>query len=185
MPSAFAHAAVGAALATRLPPSRQRLWVGLVLALAAAAPDLDVIGFRLGVPYEDVWGHRGWTHSLAFAAIVGLGSWPLWRSAGARQAGIAAVLLFFAIASHGLLDAFTDAGHGVGLWIPFDDARVFAPFRPIATSPLSLRAFFSGRGLEILASEAVWIGPLVAAIVWAPRRRTRGRKAASSSPGVR
>jgi inner membrane protein len=39
-------------------------------------PDADVVGFSLGLEYGDPWGHRGATHSLAFAlavaAIVGL-----------------------------------------------------------------------------------------------------------------
>ena len=35
-------------------------------------PDLDVIGFPLGVRYEDPWGHRGATHSFASSIVVGL-----------------------------------------------------------------------------------------------------------------
>src|SRR5215211_5782937 len=35
-------------------------------------PDADVIGFPLGVRYADEWGHRGATHSLMFAAAVGI-----------------------------------------------------------------------------------------------------------------
>jgi len=33
-------------------------------------PDLDVIGFRFGIRYGDFWGHRGFTHSLLFAALL-------------------------------------------------------------------------------------------------------------------
>lgn len=169
MPSAFAHAAVGASLATWMPaPARRRAGVAVALALAAAAPDLDVIGHRLGVAYEDVLGHRGATHSLAFAALAALLSWPLWRRARPDRAWAASALTFLAVASHGLLDAFTDAGLGVGLLIPVDDTRFFAPLRPLETSPLSVRAFFSPRGLAILESEVRWIGPLVGVLVLAP-----------------
>ena len=41
------------------------LWSGLSLL-----PDADVLGFPLGVHYEDPWGHRGATHSLVFALGV-------------------------------------------------------------------------------------------------------------------
>ncbi len=189
MPSAFAHAAVGASLAAHLPRSRQRVWVAVVLALVAAAPDLDVVGLRLGIPYDHPLGHRGVTHSLFFAAAVGLASWPLWRWARVERARTASALVFFALASHGLLDAFTDAGYGIGLLIPLDDARLFARFRPIMTSPLSVRAFFSERGLEIVANEIVWIGPLVLTLALGPRLSRRGRQpehgaAREDDPGV-
>jgi hypothetical protein len=35
-------------------------------------PDLDVMGFRFGIHHGDFWGHRGFTHSLAFAAVLAL-----------------------------------------------------------------------------------------------------------------
>ena len=52
-------------------------------------PDVDVIGFKLGVKYADPWGHRGATHSLVFAlavaAVVALiakaARRPFWRTA--------------------------------------------------------------------------------------------------------
>ena len=39
-------------------------------ARCSALPDLDVIGFRFGIHYGDFWGHRGFTHSLVFAALL-------------------------------------------------------------------------------------------------------------------
>ena len=45
--------------------------VGLWSALSLL-PDVDVIGFGLGVRYGDEWGHRGATHSLAFSIALGL-----------------------------------------------------------------------------------------------------------------
>ena len=58
-----------------------------------------------------------------------------------------------------MLDAFTDAGLGVGFFVPFDDGRFFFPVRPIATSPVDPRAFLSAGGLSILANEilVVWL----------------------------
>ncbi len=167
MPSAFAHAAVGASLAFALPAGSRPLGAPVVLAALAAAPDLDVIAFRLGIPYAHPLGHRGLTHSVVFALCVGLASLPLWRLARVERAGLAAALTFLAVVSHGLLDTLTDAGLGVGLLIPIDDTRYFAPFRPLLTSPLSVGAFFSLRGFAILGNELVWVGPLAATVALA------------------
>jgi inner membrane protein len=158
VPSAFAHALVGASLSSILPRQQRAAWVVALLAFAAAAPDLDVIAFRLGIPYEHPLGHRGLTHSLFFAAAVALLSLPVWRHAFDRNAGTAAVLTFLAVASHGVLDVFTDGGLGIGLFIPLDNGRYFSPWRPILTSPISVSGFFSTQGLAILFNEAFWVG---------------------------
>ncbi|MCS7811819.1 metal-dependent hydrolase, partial [Pseudomonas aeruginosa] len=59
--------AVGLALGSRVIPPR------LLLAgmLAACLPDFDVVAFKLGIAYHDAFGHRGFSHSLLFAAILG------------------------------------------------------------------------------------------------------------------
>src|SRR6202045_160975 len=88
----------------------KRVWV--VGAVCSAIPDIDVIGFRFGIRYGDFWGHRGFTHSLLFAAVVasavmlmgfrrilpGLGRFPMW------------MYFFLGTGSHGLLDAITCGG---------------------------------------------------------------------------
>lgn len=160
MATAFTHALVGAAFAHVAPTglSSKRLLASAMLL--AVLPDLDVIAFWLGVPYGDPLGHRGVSHSLAFAAAAGLlaalvGFGGLGRFS--RRWWSVAVLLALATASHGLLDAATNAGLGVGFWIPFDDARYFWPWRPLVASPLGIAAFFELRSLAILANEFVWV----------------------------
>jgi inner membrane protein len=159
MPSFLAHAAPPLALipAFSTPGLPRRLWVlGICCAMA---PDLDVIGFRLGIRYEDVLGHRGLSHSLAFAALSALvlayAVWP-WREPPFSRLRIW-LFLFLATASHGVLDTFTDGGLGVALLSPFDPTRYFAPFRPIEVSPFRAQSFLL-RALPILRSEALWIG---------------------------
>lgn len=178
MPSALAHGLVGAALSSVLPRERRSASIVFALVILAAAPDLDVLAFGLGIPYGHPLGHRGLTHSLCFAAAFALASTPIWQRVLRADSRIAPVLTFLAVASHGVLDTFTDAGLGVGLLIPFDDTRYFAPWRPIETSPLSVRAFLSARGLEIVANEAVWVGLPSAAFVVsvAALRRHGGRQ---------
>jgi len=180
MPSAFAHALVGSSLASLLPEGKQRIAAIALLGALAAAPDLDVIAFRFGIPYEHALGHRGFSHSLFFALLCGLASLPLWRRFLRRRAGVAAALTFAAMASHGLLDTLTDAGFGVGLLLPFESTRYFAPWRPIETSPLSVYAFLNGPGLGILANEIIWIG-IPTACFLAAARSLRNRSSGADS----
>ncbi|RMH04061.1 MAG: LPXTG cell wall anchor domain-containing protein [Planctomycetota bacterium] len=89
----------------------------------------------------------------------------------------AGIYLFLCTASHGLLDALTDGGRGVGFLLPFDDRRFFLPWRPVPVSPLSAGAFFTPRGLVVLAGEALWIGlpaALLGLALLLLRRRRRG-----------
>jgi inner membrane protein len=75
-------------------------------------------------------------------------------------------------ASHGALDALTDGGLGVAFFAPFDAGRYFFPRTPIRVSPIGAD-FFGPRGLEVLASEALWVWlPALAlvAAVWAGRK---------------
>ncbi|WP_426269300.1 metal-dependent hydrolase [Dyella kyungheensis] len=155
MTTLFTHAAVplmlGAALG-RGTISGRLLAAG---AIAAMLPDADVLAFRLHIPYADPFGHRGATHSICFAvllaALAGLGH--RWLASTPR---VAALFVGLATLSHALLDACTDGGLGVALAWPFSDARWFAPFHPIAVSPIGAR-FFSERGVHVLISEFYWV----------------------------
>lgn len=161
MATIISHAVVAGSLASIASNGVSRSRLAFVLALLAVLPDLDVIGFRLGIPYGHMLGHRGFTHSILFAVLVA-GIVPTLFLRGTRAFsrewwGLA-TLAFLATMSHGVIDAFTDAGLGVGFLIPFDETRYFAPWRPLATSPLSVVAFVNGPALRILANELVWIG---------------------------
>jgi inner membrane protein len=70
---------------------------------------------------------------------------------------LAFVLIFAAVASHIALDAATNGGLGVAAFWPLSNERYFFPWRPIQVSPLSLHAFFSERGLNVLRSEFFWV----------------------------
>ena len=175
MPSILSHPAVpigiAAAAGRRIVPG------GLALLACAASvlPDVDSIGFWAGVPYDSPFGHRGFTHSLAFAALVALLATPLAGRLRSRPRTVFAVV-FLAAASHGLLDAMTTGGRGVAFFSPFSNRRFFFPWRMIEVSPIGVTRFFSERGGEILASELVWIwipAAVVAIVGAAWRGRTR------------
>ena len=182
MPSVFTHAVAAAALGVLIVPGRGRL-----IALGAACavlPDADVVAFYLDVPYREMLGHRGLSHSMPFAAaLAGLLAW-LVRRRGPDDGQVSAVrlgtFLFVATASHGVLDALTDGGLGVAFWAPMSDARYFFPWRPIAVSPISARRFFSSAGIPVITSEiaVVWIPAALAAAAGLLLRRRRSTRQA-------
>jgi inner membrane protein len=174
--SAFSHAVVALSLGTCFygPGTPKRVWVAG--ALCSVIPDLDVIGFRFGIRYDDFWGHRGFTHSLLFGAL--LASVVVLLGFSGEQSPLSRFALwmyfFLATASHGLLDAMTDGGLGVAFFSPFDNNRYFLPWRPIRVSPIAAGRFFTHRGLEVLQGELLWIwlpAALLVLSVWLIRRR--------------
>ena len=181
MASAFAHAALGATLGYVLLPERRHWPAWVAAAGCAILPDADALGYRLGVPYDSLWGHRGLTHSLLAAAVVatvGVGFRPLSAALRTVAAGRLALLLLLATASHGFLDALTTGGLGVAFFSPWHPERYFFGFRPIRVSPIGIKAFFGARGLRVLASEAVWVGLpclLLLALRWQLPRRLVAR----------
>ena len=171
MPSVFSHAVAGAALGTlfRRPGPPARFW--LAGAAGAAVPDLDVIGRWFGIPWGHVLGHRGITHSIAFAAA--LAALVAWSLAGPGRRGMLWLFVFVATASHGVLDAMTDSGSGVAFFAPVDATRYFLPWRPIPVSPIGFR-FFGEYGREVFEQELliVWLpSAVLAALAWAGRAR--------------
>ncbi|HSY28558.1 MAG TPA: metal-dependent hydrolase [Burkholderiaceae bacterium] len=158
MPTILTHTAVPLALGIglgRSVVSRRLFATGIA---ASMLPDLDVVAFRFHIPYADSFGHRGISHSLVFAlcaALVALIFAPQLKS---KSKPVTAFLFVgIAMASHGLLDMFTNGGLGVALWWPISAERVFAPWRVIEVSPIGLRGIFSERGLMVLKSEMLWV----------------------------
>lgn len=178
MPTVMTHAIVPLAIAAAAGPR----WISPRVALAGAAlamlPDADVISFKLGIDYADVWGHRGATHSVMIAvAVAGLIA-AVWKEARSWPAFL---FLAFAMASHGLLDMATNGGLGVAIAWPFSLAREFWPFTPIRVSPIGAN-FFSARGLETLKSEFIWVWVPCLALAGAAWLVRRSRPVAQSIP---
>jgi inner membrane protein len=126
--------------------------------LCAMLPDLDVITFYMGVPYSHPLGHRGLSHSIIFAMGLAAFIVLLRGSLQGRKVQLRNFLfLFFATVSHGVLDAMTNGGRGVGFFIPFENSRHFFAFRPIQVSPLYVQDFWGEWGMKVIQSELVWI----------------------------
>lgn len=155
MPTILSHPAVPLAISVGLGQTviPSRLLIAGVIA--SIIPDFDVLAFKLGIPYASMFGHRGFSHSLAFAFMLACLLVLVARSL--RASWLKSFLfVFFAASSHAVLDAFTNGGLGVALLSPWSSERYFAPVQVIQVSPIGAR-FFSQRGLDVLYSELFWV----------------------------
>lgn len=157
MPTVFTHAAVAVAAGRVWPGRPMPAYFYIVAAYCSLLPDADVLAFAFGIPYEHMFGHRGFSHSFVGAALIGaLGAWRM-RSRVDIPFGRLWAFYSLVAASHGLLDALTDGGHGIAFFAPFSAERYFLPWTPVAVSPIGAAHFFSGRGAAVMASELKWI----------------------------
>ncbi|MBT3331827.1 MAG: metal-dependent hydrolase [Rhodospirillaceae bacterium] len=168
MTTIMTHAAVGLTLGYALGPARRsgRYW--LACALLPVIPDADVIGLPMGIAYGDLLGHRGLSHSLTFAIVLGLVTAfyvaRLEKREG-REMRHLAVLFVVLIASHGLMDMLTNGGLGIALFSPFITERFFWDWRPILVSPIGLKNFISPWGLAVVIQELRWFGAPAALLI--------------------
>lgn len=176
MPLPVAHAFVGAALAEALLPRLDRHRLRKVLAAGALAvtPDLDfLLVWVLGRDRE--W-HRGISHSLVVAALIGCAVLA-WRG---RERWQMALVCSLAVAFHGLLDALTTVhGRGVQLLWPFWRERLsfgIVDLWEIQSGWLADGEL--GRSLQISLLELLVLGSLVLGLVWV--RRCTVRRGAQS-----
>ena len=154
MASIFGHGLVAYTIAKVSDSKSSKLLVFLAIG-SAMLPDLDVLSFNLGIDYAHPLGHRGFTHSILFAVLWSL---TLALLFGKKRKLLFTIALFLSTLSHGLLDAMTTGGKGVGFLIPFNNSRYFFPFRPIKVSPIGVKEFFSEWGLTVIFSELKYIG---------------------------
>ncbi|HKU43986.1 MAG TPA: metal-dependent hydrolase [Polyangiales bacterium] len=157
----FGHAAVGIALGRAY---QGRADVPLLPACAAgialaALPDLDFFGAWFGAEYGTDWGHRGFTHSFLFAAVVALLIGWIAGRCGLPRAWTA-LIAGLALASHGLLDTLTNGTNGPALLWPFSSARFQAPIRPVLVAPLGW-AYFGSAGMRSLVRELLLFWPFL------------------------
>ncbi len=145
-------------------------------------PDLDVVAFTLGIAYSDPLGHRGATHSFAFALAIGIATaafayrWfttSFWRLA---------LFCITVVASRPMLDALTDGGLGVELFWPLSVRRFFAPFRFIPVAPIGAR-FLSTNGLLVAVTELVYFAPVFALALWPRRARATSENQCGEDSG--
>lgn len=124
MASIFGHGVVGFTVA-KVIDSKNLKWLLIAAIFSTILPDFDVIAFKFGIPYEHPLGHRGFTHSILFAILWAL---VLMLAFDKNNKIIWFLVIFSSTVSHGVFDAMTSGGRGVGFLIPFDNNRFFFPF---------------------------------------------------------
>lgn len=139
MPSSLSHAMIAVAAGSVVAPHALLRPFLVIGAVCAMLPDIDAIGRPFyGEPgdLQSLGGHRGFTHSLSFAAALGVivASAMLldsrWRGYRARFA----IFIAFATAAHGALDALTSIGaetSPVQFFSPFSVRGYTASWHPI------------------------------------------------------
>jgi inner membrane protein len=176
VPTLITHALVGAAAAATIADHGMSVRFWSLSIACAVLPDADVIGFACGVPYHHMFGHRGFFHSLSFAALLAvtvvLVFFPQEEFAS-KQWGILVGHFFLVSASHGILDAFTNGGLGIALLAPFDNTRYFLEPTLIEVAPIGIGAFFSQWGVRVMKSEFIWVWVPASLIVLLTRLAVR------------
>ncbi|MGI9319588.1 MAG: metal-dependent hydrolase [bacterium] len=164
----FTHPLVPIALSVGLgqkviPP--RLLAAGVLLSVL---PDLDVVMYQFGVSWSSIYGHRGFTHSIGFAAICAVVLAFCFR----ERNGVALLFGFLVVMSHALLDAMTWGGQGVAIYWPLSGERILMQNRPLPASPLDVQQFLRWGGF-VLRSEfkQVWLPLMGFAIVLGVSRR--------------
>lgn len=160
MATIISHGVAALAIGKAFAPDRMPLRFWFLTCFCAICPDFDVIAFAFDVPYGDMFGHRGITHSLLFAFGLGVLIVLLWFRETRLFTGKwwSLVSYFFVVtASHSVLDAITNGGLGVAFLAPFNNERFFFPWRPVEVSPIGIEPFLSEEGLDVIVSEIKWI----------------------------
>ncbi len=153
MASLFGHGLVGFTLSKIVDSKNNKLLLFLAIG-SAILPDIDVIAFNFGIPYGHPLGHRGFTHSIVFAILWAVIIALLLRK---QKKSIVFPVIFLSTISHGILDALTTGGKGIGFFIPFSDERFFFPLKVIKVSPIGVSKFFSEWGMRVILSELKYI----------------------------
>ena len=120
------HAASGAVAMLAMPHRPASRWAVPLAALAAASPDVDVL--MANTPLQFLLLHRGITHSLFFAPLLGLVlalvGCSLWRAQTPGHWRFAKTWLFMTamVLLHIWLDCITT--YGTMIFVPFSHMRV-------------------------------------------------------------
>lgn len=156
MPTIVTHAAVPLCIGLGL--GKKIIPTGLLLTGIAFSmiPDLDVLSFKLNIPYANEFGHRGFTHSLMFAFLLPTLALLFKRYFNVSYGRIWCFLLL-SLLSHSILDSLTTGGLGVGWLWPWSQQRFFAPLQVIKVAPFQLSQYLKPNGIAVIKSEILWV----------------------------
>ena len=133
----FSQAGLGAITAQVVGHRQLGFKAALLGAGAGALPDIDVLFSITGDFVDQLITHRGITHSLFFAPVIGpLLGWLIWYrerkrnpALGLQRRNCWMIAMTLAVLSHPLLDWLTP--YGTQLLLPFSNARFAINAMPI------------------------------------------------------
>jgi inner membrane protein len=160
MPTIVSHAITSIPIALGFQKKVNKYRLLFLSILFSVLPDLDGIGFGLGIQYNSLFGHRGFSHSIVFviiAAIIFVYLVDPKTKLKSRRFTMLFVNFFIIGILHILLDAMTNGGLGVALFSPFSNARFFFPWTPIEVSAILPQYFFQLNGLQVMKFELLYL----------------------------
>tara|TARA_B110000263_G_C15250633_1_gene483910 strand:- start:24 stop:563 length:540 start_codon:yes stop_codon:yes gene_type:complete len=159
MPTIISHSLIGI-FASRIFRINHKPKFWILSFICTALPDADMIGYYLGIPYNHLFGHRGISHSMFFALLLGfLVYFLFFRQEKLSKINSFMIFIYFSFVtmSHGFLDALTNASYGIPFFAPFDNTRYLFPYRPINAPSLDIQYFFKEQFFEIMIGEIILI----------------------------
>lgn len=160
MPSVLGHSILGVSSAQIFSiPKKHALSVLVISIICSVFPDVDVLGYKYGVLYDSLWGHRGFTHSLVFSFLLPSLFTLFFLKKNTPLHITLKIFIIFLVSSvsHSILDAFTNGGLGVAFFSPFSEERIFFDYQPIQVSSFRVSDFLTARGLSVIKSEIIFI----------------------------
>jgi len=159
MPTIITHAMLGLPISVSILKKKQTRKIVILSMLCAVIPDIDGIGYFFGIPYNSIFGHRGFSHSILFIFFLAFfmvylffRDLKLWS----RQFNVLFFNFLIIGFSHIIFDAMTSGGLGVAFFSPFSGQRFFLPWRPVPVSAILPRYFFALDGLRVLRAELLY-----------------------------
>lgn len=143
----------------------------LLSLIISILPDLDLIGYFLGLPISSFLGHRGFTHSIFFALVVALMAnllfFPDIKTKDKRFKLLFLNFLFVAL-THPLLDFLVNRNTGVALLSPFVLTRFASPIAPIVEESVGILNYYHFYFKEVVKVEFFYIilPSLIYTMIW-------------------
>ena len=158
MASLFTHALVGTALGQAGISDWRKDWRFWCLVIVCSIlPDIDSIGFLMGVPYGNLWGHRGMTHSLVFSRSPCALPLGMLQQSVSPASGSSRVLLFRGDGFARRSGCHDQRRIGCRLLLSLQSATLLLFVAADSCLSHRLTRFFTNRGLRIYASEILWV----------------------------
>ena len=179
MSTLYTHAAVGLALGRVCFARRMPVLFWALAGLLPIVPDLDALS---NAPYGSALGHRGFTHSLCFALVLGFSAAAATFRYFKMNVWRLGCFFFLITATHGLLDALTNGGEGIPFFWPASEHR-FGPWGPIHVADIADQ-FPNPWRSRAIRTELLWVWLPMTLVVGtvALWRRTRNSGDASTQP---